>query len=173
MAAIPLAPATSCRHTSGAVLPTTHTSPRPVITTLRVKSLLAAFRVLLDVLDGILHGLDLFGVLVGNLQIECLFKLHYQLDHVERIGSQVLLEARARGNLRFVHLQLLDDDLFHLFFNGHASISSICFENWEKSPEPKNSAPLPTIPAHGREIQPPHAKRCAWPRSLKSTGQAE
>ena len=30
---MPLAPANNCRHTSGAVLPTPHTSPRPVMTT--------------------------------------------------------------------------------------------------------------------------------------------
>src|ERR1017187_2414957 len=43
MGAIPLAPAISCRHTSGAVLPTPQTSPRPVITTLRVTGYLAPF----------------------------------------------------------------------------------------------------------------------------------
>src|ERR1035438_5413043 len=32
---MPLAPASNCRHTSGAVLPTPHTSPRPVMTTRR------------------------------------------------------------------------------------------------------------------------------------------
>src|SRR6266567_5682919 len=84
MGAAPLAPATSCCHTSGAVLPTPHTSPRPVMTTLRFTGLLA-FRglfVLLDVIDGVLDGLDLFGVFVGNLQIEGLFELHHQFHHV-------------------------------------------------------------------------------------------
>ena len=86
---------------------------------------LAAFRVLLDVVDGVLHCLDLLGVFVGNLHIERFFKLHHELDHVERVSTQVLLEAGAGRHLGFIHLQLLDNDLLHLFFNGHAFFSSM------------------------------------------------
>src|ERR1035441_2250670 len=116
MGPMPLAPAISCRQTSGAVLPTPQTSPSPVITTLRGKldkGLLAAFRffcILLDVLDRVLDGLDFFGGLVATLKVRALFKLHYQLDYVQRIRAQVFLEAGAGGDFGFVHLQLLDDD---------------------------------------------------------------
>ncbi len=91
------------------------------MTTRRFTSYLPfALFVLLDVIDGILDGLDLLGILVGNLEVERLFELHHQLDHVERVGAQVFLEAGARGHFGLVHLQLLDDDLLHFLFNSHA-----------------------------------------------------
>ncbi len=83
-----------------------------------------------DVVDRVLDGLDLLGVFVGNLDVEGLFELHHQLDHVQRIRAQVFLEAGAGGYFGLVHLQLLDDDLLYLLFNGHACFSS-CFWNFE------------------------------------------
>jgi hypothetical protein len=41
------------------------------------QGLLAAFRVLLNVVGGVFDGLDLLGVFVWNLQVEGLLKLHY------------------------------------------------------------------------------------------------
>ena len=79
-----------------------------------------ALLVLLDVIDRVLDGLDLLRVFVGNLEVEGLFKLHHQLDHVQRIGAQVFLEAGAGGHLGLVHLQLLDDDLLNFLFHCHA-----------------------------------------------------
>ena len=64
-----------------------------------------AFRVLLDVVDRVLDGLDLLGVFVGNFQVEGLFELHHQLDHVQRIRAQVFLEAGAGGHFGLIHLQ--------------------------------------------------------------------
>ena len=43
MGPMPLTPSRSCRQTSEAVLPTPHTSPRPVMTTLRAKDYLPPF----------------------------------------------------------------------------------------------------------------------------------
>src|SRR5579875_2248544 len=183
MGAMPLAPARSWRHTSGAVLPTPHSSPRPVTTTLRADAwsnvaclnvLLAAFRVLLDVVDRVLYGLDLLGVLVGNLEVEGFLKLHHQFDHVERIGAQVLLKAGAGRDFGFVHLQLLDDDLFHLFFNGHAYLLDDVSELKGTFGDCKTfgSTPAkPTIPGGSRVRQTRAPLRCAEPRNFKSTGQ--
>src|SRR6516162_1252929 len=100
MGPIPLAPASNCCQTSGAVFPTPHNRPRPVTTTLRfdplgsawLKALLAAFRVLLDVVDRVLHGLDLLSILIRNLQVEGLFELHHKLDYVKRVGAQIFLK---------------------------------------------------------------------------------
>src|SRR5260370_19817770 len=106
MRATPLLPASRPCHTSGVVFPTPQIRPMPVTTTLRPK-LLATFRVLADVIDGVLHGADLLRVLVGNLDVEAFFESHHQFDCVQRIGAQVVHERRAGGDLTFVHTQLL------------------------------------------------------------------
>src|SRR5208282_5660054 len=84
MRATPLFPASTAFHTSPVVLPTPQMRPMPVTTTLRPK-LLAAFRMLPDVVDGVLHGTDLFRVLVGDFDVETFFEGHHQLDCVQRI----------------------------------------------------------------------------------------
>src|SRR5713226_4239829 len=98
MRATPLLPASTPRHTSPVVLPTPQIRPMPVTTTLRPK-LLAAFRMLGDVIDGVLHGTDFFRVLVGNLDVEPFFKGHHQLDRVQRIRAQVVHERSTGGDL--------------------------------------------------------------------------
>ena len=70
--------------------------------------------VLLDVVDGVLDGLDLLGVFVGDLDVEGFFKLHDELDDVERVGAEVFLKACARGDFGFIHLKLLDNNLLYL-----------------------------------------------------------
>src|ERR1700693_4599057 len=82
MRATPLLPASTACHTSLVVLPTPQIRPMPVTTTLRPK-LLATFRMLPDVVDGVLHGADLLCVLVGNLDVEAFFKRHYEFDRVQ------------------------------------------------------------------------------------------
>src|SRR6266404_4592051 len=81
MRATPLLPASKPCHTSGVVFPTPQIKPMPVTTTLRPK-LLAAFRVLGDVIDGVLHGADLFRVFIGNLDVEAFFEGHDQFHCV-------------------------------------------------------------------------------------------
>src|SRR5437763_851701 len=43
----------------------------------------------LGVVDGELHGRDLLGFLVGDLDAEFVFEGHHEFDGVERIGAQV------------------------------------------------------------------------------------
>src|SRR5271170_1173159 len=78
----PLLPASTAFHTSPVVLPTPQIRPSPVTTTLRPK-LLAAFRMLSDVIDGVLHGADFFRVLVGNLDVEAFLESHHQFDRIQ------------------------------------------------------------------------------------------
>src|ERR1041385_4153191 len=77
----PLLPASSACQTSGVLLPTPQMSPMPVTTTRRCK-LLRSFRVVVDVIHGVLDGADLLRLFVRNLDIEGLFEGHYQLDRV-------------------------------------------------------------------------------------------
>src|ERR1700678_1978699 len=78
----PLLPASTPCQTSSVVLPTPQIRPMPVTTTLRPK-LLAAFRMLPDVIDGVLHGADLFRVLVRNLDVEAFFESHHQFHRIQ------------------------------------------------------------------------------------------
>src|SRR5277367_5434470 len=89
MRATPLLPASTACHTSPVVLPTPQIRPMPVTTTLRPK-LLAAFRMLSDVIDGVLHGADLLRVLVGNFDVEPFFECHHQFHRVQRVRAQVI-----------------------------------------------------------------------------------
>src|SRR5208282_6548026 len=82
MRATPLLPASTAFHTSPVVLPTPQIRPMPVTTTLRPK-LLATFRMLPDVIDGILHGADFLRVLVGDLDVEAFFESHHQFDRIQ------------------------------------------------------------------------------------------
>src|SRR5208282_81387 len=125
--ATPLFPASKACHTSSVLLPTPQIRPMPVTTTLRPK-LLATFRMLGDVIDGILHGADLFRVLVGNFDVESFFESHDQFHRIQGIGPQVIHERSAGSDLSFIHTQLLHDNLFYFLVNGcHVSprLSSI------------------------------------------------
>src|ERR1035437_4121273 len=117
MRSTPLLPASSACHTAPVVAPREQIRPIPVMTTRRAK-LLARFRVLADVVDGIRHRANLLRILVGDFDIEGLFEGHHQLDRVERIGAQVVHERSAGRDLALVHTQLLDNNLFHFFING-------------------------------------------------------
>src|ERR1700679_2911822 len=124
----PLLPASKACHTASVVFPTPQIRPMPVTTTLRPK-LLAAFRMLADVIDGILHGADLLRVLVGNLDVEAFLERHYQFHGVQRIRAQVVYKRGAGSNLALIHAQLLYDDLLYLFVNGcHVSPRLIRFD---------------------------------------------
>src|SRR5579862_6063857 len=112
----PFLPASRPCQTSPVVLPTPQIRPMPVTTTLRPK-LLAAFRVLSDVVDGVLHGANLLRILVRDFDVEAFFESHDQFDRVERIRAQVVDKRSARRNLAFIHPQLLYDDLLYLLVN--------------------------------------------------------
>src|SRR5208282_2267291 len=117
MRATPLLPASTACHTASVVLPTPQIRPIPVTTTLRPK-LLAAFRMLGDVIDGVLHGADFLRVFVGNLDVQGFFESHHQFNGIERICAQVVDERRAGSYLTLVHAQLLYDNLLHFLVNG-------------------------------------------------------
>src|SRR5215469_2922710 len=71
----PPLPASNACQVSSTLLPTAQMSPMPVTTTRRSK-LLRSFRVRVDVVDGVLDGADLLRVLVGDFDLEGLFKSH-------------------------------------------------------------------------------------------------
>src|SRR5215471_6878586 len=112
----PLLPASNDCQAVSASLPTAQIMPIPVTTTRRFK-LFRSLRECVDVIDGVLHSANLFRVFVGDLDLECLFKGHDQLDRIERVGAKIVNEGSARRDFCFVHAQLLHDDLFHPFFN--------------------------------------------------------
>jgi hypothetical protein len=137
MRATPLLPASTACHTSPVVFPTPQIRPMPVTTTLRPK-LLAAFRMLGDVIDGVLHGADLLRVLVGNLDIEAFFESHDQFYRIQRIRSQVIHERSAGSDLAFIHAQLLYDNLFYFLVNGchvspHLTFLDFKFDVWTQA----------------------------------------
>src|SRR5262249_26709714 len=79
--------------------------------------LLPAFRVLTDVVNSILHRADFFRVFIRNFKIERFFKSHDQLDGVQGICAEIVNEGGIRGDLTFIHSQLLHNDLFYLLFH--------------------------------------------------------
>src|SRR5712691_6283912 len=89
---------------------------------------LSGLRLLLrfDIVDGILDSHDLLGVLIRDIEVECLLERHHQLDDIERVGAEVIDETRRGIDLRFVHAELLDDDLLDLLLNGHAPSRISC-----------------------------------------------
>src|SRR5438270_851241 len=88
--------------------------------------LLATFRVSIDVIDGVLHRLDLFRFVIGYFDIESFFERHYQLDSIERVGAEVVDERRVGSDFTFVNTELFHDDLLNLLvYCGH-SRSSLC-----------------------------------------------
>src|SRR5229473_1622912 len=124
----PLRPATILLQTSVLVPPTPQIRPKPVTTTLLDK-LLAAFRVLIDVLDRVFDGTDLFGVFVGDLDVEGFFEGHDQLDGVERIGAKIVYEGGVRRDFALVNSELFNNDLLNFLFHCcHTIASPSCVE---------------------------------------------
>src|SRR5579875_251864 len=87
------------------------TTPSPVTATRPGPALL---RRRLGVAFNVLHGLadrgDLLRILVRDLQVELLLQRHDELDHVERVGAEILHELGLRRHLARLHAQLLHDD---------------------------------------------------------------
>src|SRR5258708_26085390 len=98
----PLLPATMFFQTSALVWPTSQISPRPVTTT-RLAKLLAAFRVLVNIVDGIFAGPDLFRVFIRNLNVKRFFEGHDQLDRVQRVCAKIVHKGGVLRDLAFVH----------------------------------------------------------------------
>src|SRR5258706_2732725 len=129
----PLTPASRFFHASAAPMPTGETMPSPVTTTLRFDMGIQLTRrttlrrprrdadgllldVRLDVIDGLLDGGDLLGVLVGNLALEFLFERHHQLDVVERVRAKIFDEGRFVLDFSFGDAELFRNDLLDACF---------------------------------------------------------
>src|SRR6267154_2873869 len=132
MRPMPLLPATRFFQLSSVPIPSAQTNPTPVTTTRRVNcscsrmrwycpAVLLPFGVLVDILDRILDGRHLLGVLVRHFDAKRLLERHHQFHLVQRVRPQVIHE-RCRGrNFRFIHAELLDDNLLYaLFHAGHS-----------------------------------------------------
>src|SRR6185503_1452443 len=53
--------------------------------------------VLVDVVNGLLDGGDLLGVLVRDLRLELFLERHHELNGIERVGTEVVDERRVVG----------------------------------------------------------------------------
>src|SRR5215470_11614106 len=121
---MPLSPRRMASHADWTVLPTGDTTPRPVTTTRRLLMLPAGACVgsglaatFVDVVDGLMNGGDLLGVLVGDLDLEFLFQSHDELDRVERIGPKIVHERCIVRDLLLFDAQLFGNDGFNLLLN--------------------------------------------------------
>src|SRR5258708_25502908 len=128
MRVIPFGPGGGARKASLVPTPTGVTSPMPVMTTRSMTRICENFglaarpegptdaalplllSVLLDVVDRVLHGPDLLGVLVGDVDFERLFEREHELDQTERVGAEVVDEARLGLDVLLVDVELLSDD---------------------------------------------------------------
>src|SRR5512139_3336809 len=122
MGPMPERPASSASQDDATSLPTGLTAPSPVTTTRRRPVMRRSrpsglLQMGVDVVDRLLDRADLLGLFVGNLALELVFEGHHQLDGVERIRAQVLDECGLVLDVRFVHAQLLGDDLLDALFD--------------------------------------------------------
>src|SRR5579864_7223086 len=120
--AAPLCPESRAFQYASMVLPTGVRTPIPVMTTLFLVA-----GILLDIADGVAHGLDFFGGVVGDGEIEGVFDFHDQLHSVKRVGAQVVYERGGLGDLLLGHSELLGNNLddLGLDFGGRRHRSSV------------------------------------------------
>jgi len=93
-----------------------------------VRTAVPSLLVLIDVVVRIAHALNLFRVLIGNLDAELFLETHDQFDGVERVSAKVVDEPGIRRNFIFVDAQLVYYDLFYFLLNvliGH-SFAPLC-----------------------------------------------
>jgi hypothetical protein len=76
-----------------------------------------------DIVDRLFDRCYLLGIFVRNVDIKGLFKSHYKLDNIQRVGSEVIDKGCVRVNLVFIHSQLFNDDLLYLFCYRHSLFS--------------------------------------------------
>src|SRR5438067_10973004 len=118
--------------------------------------LLPAFRVLTDVVDGILHSANLLRIFVGDFDLKSFFEGHYQLYGVQRIGAQVVHERGVWRDFAFVNSQLFYDDLLYFFINGCHVLSSltVCMRASSHRPNRRrDSRPWLSGPPKARRIR--------------------
>ena len=114
IARTPLRPEVSPVQKSSTPVPTGVTGPIPVMTTRR-RSLTVRAQLIPsfvdDHVDGRADGLDLLHLVLGDLDVPLLLEGEHGLHQVERVGVQVLGEARVRHDLGLVHGELLGEHL--------------------------------------------------------------
>src|SRR5258706_1070228 len=79
-----------------------------------------------DVVDGVFHRGNLFGIFVRYVDIEGFFKGHHQLHDIERIRAEIIDERGRTIHLALIYTQLRHDDLLHSLFNRHESSQAVC-----------------------------------------------
>src|SRR5271166_7171278 len=77
----------------------------------------SALRVLFEELDGVAHGENRFGGVVGNLATKFLLEGHDEFDRVEAVGAEIIDEAGVFGYLVGLDAEMLHDDLLHPLAN--------------------------------------------------------
>src|SRR5437016_3340409 len=86
--------------------------------------LLRYFGIFLDVADCVLHGFDLFGLIIGDLEVESFLEGHDEFHPIEGVGAEIVHERSAGRDLALFHAELVDDDLLDfVFYPGHADSS--------------------------------------------------
>src|SRR5208283_515752 len=68
---------------------------------------------------------DFLRLLIGDLDLESLFKRHDQFNRVQRIGAEVIHERSFGRYLALVHAQLLHNDLLYAFLYGSHEVSNL------------------------------------------------
>ena len=97
-----------------------------------------------DVVDGLADGLDLLGVLVGDLDPELILELHDQLDEVERVRVEVFLERSLLVDVALLDSELLGQDLldpFEDFLARSCHITSLGDSGSQSAPMLTRSSP--------------------------------
>src|SRR5215468_1166590 len=123
---MPERPATAASQVEAASPPSGDTQPRPVTTTRRLGVGIGSvgLELLPEVGDDVAEGLELLGVVLGDLDSELLLHRHHELDEVERIGPEVVGERRLRVDVVPAHAELLDHDLRHPLLQLHLTTPS-------------------------------------------------
>src|SRR5258708_17945053 len=132
MGPMPLCPARRFFQLSSVPMPSAQTSPTPVTTTRRANdscspmrwscpAALLPFGVFVDIFDSVFDGGHLLGVLVGHFDAEGFLEGHHQFHLVQRVRAQVVHKGSRGRHFRFIHAELLDDNLLYAFFHaGHS-----------------------------------------------------
>ncbi len=79
-----------------------------------------------DVIDNVFDSLDFFSFVVGNFDIEFLFKSHDKLYNVKAISAKIFYEFRILFDLISANAQLLYYNLFNVIQKCHYSS---CYKN--------------------------------------------
>src|SRR3546814_8623456 len=76
-----------------------------------------------NVINSLLNRCNFLGLFVRNFGFELVFECHYELDHIERIGTEVVKERRFVFDLGVVDAKLFSDDLLDALFDAfHADL---------------------------------------------------